>query len=784
MRSRTRCFLTLASVTLSLTAIAQPVPKLNSLSQEWIQRGQTVRLSVAGDNLADAAEVLISGAPGLSAKLVNPPQSKIAVESSGGGISAVTPRDGKNLMLEIEVGAEVPLTERELRIATPSGVSNPLNLRVGHLPEARSEGKNTRETAQSLKLPVAVNGVLGTAAESHFFSFTAKKGERVVLEVFAARDGSKLDSSLAVLDKAGKELIRNEDAAGLDSVVEFTAPEDGEYIAELRDFRYQGAGDYKYRLIAGVLPYVASAFPFGGQRGQTVELALRGSNLEGASKLTVQLEKNAATGRQELRAANARGLSNPFPFDVSDLPNRSESEPNSALDQADAIPIPVAVNGRIGARKDYDAFRFEAAKDQRIVFEAHAFRFGSRLDALLTLTDERGNVLQRNDDSDAVDARIDYTFRNPGAHFIIIEDLLARGGDDFPYRLTATVPQPAFAASALQDTPRIRRGGHVPVRVEIARMNGFGEAVKIVCEELPTGVFAEPLVIAPGQSAGALLLTATPEAPLGTAALKIVAVTSKGRQPVQAFAGDRAVKQAFLTVLEAAPFSVSSGSLLGNFEQHQTGTIDVVVERRAGFGGEIRVTAEAFSPARDSMTRTFEYQPLVLKAGETSGKLSLRVKSDAELGARALVLKAESGEFAAHSQPVPVSIAEIPFTITPSLRKLLVTALPESAGSAASEAAFTVKASRRMGFAGELALTLEGVPEGVTATVEKIAANGSEAAIKLVASEKAETGKDHNITITAVGAHNDRTYRFKAAPIVLTVNAPEKEAEAKIAAKP
>ena len=41
---------------------------------------------------------------------------------------------------------------------------------------------------------------------------------------------------------SGKELARNEDHNGLDSLLTFEVPEDGDYILQLRDFRYQGGG--------------------------------------------------------------------------------------------------------------------------------------------------------------------------------------------------------------------------------------------------------------------------------------------------------------------------------------------------------------------------------------------------------------------------------------------------------------------------------------------------------------------------------------------------------------
>ena len=766
------------------TALAQPPPKLSSLSREWVQRGTTAEIKVTGENLASAKRVIISGPPGVKAAVVPAAVSQVKVESSGGGISSVAPADSKSLKVKIEIAADASLMDREVRLVTDEGVSNPLTLRVGHLPEVRSESKKSREEAQDVPLPASLSGTIAGAAESHFYKFAAKKGEHVIFDVHAHRTGSKLDSSLAVFDTSGKELARDEDTVGLDSVLDFEAPSDGEYVVELRDFRFQGGGDFKYRLMAGVQPYVRQTFPFGGQRGTTVEVQISGANLQGTSKILLALAQDAELGRQEIRASTALGLSNPFPFDVSELRSVAENEPNSAIDQADTVSLPVAINGRINKAKDYDAFKFSAAKDQRIIFEVHAFRYGSPLDAVLILADRLGNVLQRNDDAIGSDAKLEYTFKDAGEYVLIVEDLLNRGGGEFAYRLTASVPQQDFAVTILPDTVRLRRGGRVPVRCEVNRMNGFAEPVQVFCEKLPRGVFAEPVVFAPGVSSGLMMLSAMEGAEIGSFGLKIKASAGETTKEAVPMSGDKAVQEGFITVLEEAPFSIASATLMETVEQNENGKIDLLVNR-GGFDGEIRITPEGFSTGRDPITRSFEFQPLAIKPGQNRGTLSLRAKTDSEVNERHIVLRGEAdvngSTVAVFSPLVPVQTVQIPYVLTTSLKKLIVTALPSISESAASEAVFTVKADRRMKFEGEIELKLDGAPEGVSVELGEIPANGAEASVKLRASDKAPTGKEFKLTISGAGVHNDRTYRFNAPPVTLVINAPETEKEPTLA---
>src|SRR5439155_20192835 len=110
---------------------------------------------------------------------------------------------------------------------------------------------------QMLELPAVISGVIA-GAQVDYYRFKTAKGQDLVFEVDASRRGSALDSSLAVLDRAGKELARNEDFNGLDSLITFAVPVGCEFVLQLRDFRYQGGEKYTYRLYAGALPLVRS----------------------------------------------------------------------------------------------------------------------------------------------------------------------------------------------------------------------------------------------------------------------------------------------------------------------------------------------------------------------------------------------------------------------------------------------------------------------------------------------------------------------------------------------
>jgi hypothetical protein len=176
-----------------------------------------------------------------------------------------------------------------------------------------------------------------------------------------------------------------------------------------------------------------------------------------------------------------------------------------------------------------------------------------------------------------------------------------------------------------------------------------------------------------------------------------------------------------------------------------------------------------------------------LKANEARAELKLKARPDSEIGTRPILVRAESSvdgqTFTQYSAALPLTIEQIPFVLSTTLKRLSVTALPPGSQSAAGEATFTVKAERRAGFSGEVNLALEGLPEGIIATVEKVPANAAETIVKLVATEKAPSGQEFSLILTGSGVFNDRTYKYRPAEIKLSVNAPVPEETPKTVAQ-
>lgn len=145
-----------------------------------------------------------------------------------------------------------------LYVVKEGRVSNFIPFDLDTLPECSAiTPEKPDSSAQTLNLPVIVNGCIAKPNADAAFSFTGKAGTAVVAEVMARRLNSPLDSTLSLAGPDGKEVAFNDDnldrADGLtthhaDSYLRVTLPKDGTYRLRLSDAQHRGGKDYVYRL--------------------------------------------------------------------------------------------------------------------------------------------------------------------------------------------------------------------------------------------------------------------------------------------------------------------------------------------------------------------------------------------------------------------------------------------------------------------------------------------------------------------------------------------------------
>ncbi len=93
--------------------------------------------------------------------------------------------------------------------------------------------------------------------------------------------------------------------------------------------------------------------------------------------LQLTVEPECRLGPQPLRLVSARGISNLLYFQVHDDPVIAETElAHHQPSQAQHLPVPAVVNGRIGRQGELDYYSFDVEKDQELAFEVILSREG------------------------------------------------------------------------------------------------------------------------------------------------------------------------------------------------------------------------------------------------------------------------------------------------------------------------------------------------------------------------------------------------------------------------
>jgi len=535
-------------VLLSTATFAQPIPTVTSISPDVIQRGQSTKLTLTGDNISGASQILLIGSSGITASLEPNPTTKPT----------------KSITIDIAATADAARGLREVRLVTSNGVTKPMFISVDDLPPvAEKEPNNSPGEAQAITLPAVITGKIQADLDVDCFKFTAKKGQRLIFDVQAFRTGSRLDGSLSLFDSAGHRVAHDEDTNGLDPFIDFAVPADGQYVLRLQDLQFKGGADFSYKIRAGEIPYVDAIFPLGGQRGRQVAVELKGRNLAGMKSMSMALDSAEPNSTRNLEAPTPAGLTNPLLFAVSDLPEMAE-DPAAAVNN---VSVPVVVNGRISKNGESDTYKFKATAAGPIVLEVAAARLGSRLDALLTLMDENGAVMQRNDDSaTTTDARIQFNAEKDKTYQVSVRDLTDHGGDNYAYRLSIAPPRavkPDFDVTIKSADPlRLNRGGRTMLWAAVNRVGGFAGNVTVSLWPLPPGVTCRPLRVSATQpTSGIFTVAASDDAPIGFHPLSIIATGQVGDETISKTLpldpSLKVVPQAYLTIHEAAPFTIA-----------------------------------------------------------------------------------------------------------------------------------------------------------------------------------------------------------------------------------
>jgi hypothetical protein len=506
---------------LGVWLLAQPLPAAaqGSLSRAFPnggQRGTTVSVTFAGTELPDPARLF----------------------AEGGGVEAVGPITKG--VAQIRIAPDAEPGPRLLRLVGPASATSPRPFAVGSLAERlEKEPNNTPDAAESVELPVTLNGTLPSRGDLDVFRVTLRRGECLVVAGESRALGAPTNLLVRIRNAAGLALATQMDYRTRDPLLGFTAPEDGDYLVELQDVlnNYSNIdANYVYRVTLTRGPWLDAPYPPGARRSAATPIAFSGWNLGGRNGPTSVTEVVAVPAEAgERLTVSAGGAPNRVALVLGDAPEADEGEGQPPA--APRVP-PITINGRFAARGDRDAFPFTAAAGQRLAFDVAAREIGSFADAVLQIQDAAGKTLASADDADrGRDPYLVWTAPAAGVYTVVLRDLAgnSRGGPEFIYRLTVAAPTPELRLTTPSPTVILKAGGQAGLPVTVNARN-VGEEIRVEAVDLPAGLSADPQTAGntSGRREARLTLRATPDTAPGAYGIRIRGTTGTTTTTAQA----------------------------------------------------------------------------------------------------------------------------------------------------------------------------------------------------------------------------------------------------------
>jgi hypothetical protein len=157
------------------------------------------------------------------------------------------------------------------------------------------------------------------------------------------------------------------------------------------------------------------------------------------ARFKVTIPPDAPAGIHDLRLVNKWGVSNPRAFVVGDLTEVLEKEPNNDEPQAQRVEINSTVNGNMASPVDVDYYVFAGKKGQRVVLSCLASSIDSRFHPGIELYDGKDNQLAANRNYQGHDALTDCTLPEDGDYYVrVFEFTHTQGTAEHFYRLSIT----------------------------------------------------------------------------------------------------------------------------------------------------------------------------------------------------------------------------------------------------------------------------------------------------------------------------------------------------------
>ena len=419
-----------------------------------------------------------------------------------------------------EEGAHYDLFAQRDGMSAPS--PNPVlvsNLPFANEHEPNDESKKATP-AEPLAAPCAFHGIIFKKDDVDWFRFSAKKGENLRIRVRARSLRTPLDSVLILRDANGKQLERNDDQGGLDSIIDFKPPADGQYFINVRDQLGNGGPDYVYRIeINHRKPSLAATIPIGKRYDSQYRKMI-----------------NVPRGNRYATVVNIARENNSFECKL-----RADSLPSGV--SMKHSPAPKSANNFLAV--------FEARADAPVSGGLHYF----------TISDANPESKVAGRLKEVIDFAQQ---NNVGVFHSVHDDRIAVAViDEAPFHVDLKVPP----------VPIVQNGA-TRLKVTLRRSPGFDEAVKVTLPWKPPGIGSPTDVTIPkGESEAFYDINASGDAAPGSYQICVVAQaeTKKGQVVVASSLLNLSISKPLLSMSfeMASTIPGQETTLIGKVEHHQ-----------------------------------------------------------------------------------------------------------------------------------------------------------------------------------------------------------------------
>ena len=250
-------------------------------------------------------------------------------------------------------------------------------------------------------------------------------------------------------------------------------------------------------------PEIVSVFPMGARQGAVLQAQVRGRNLNGTYAvwfssphlqarveaveeisdlkavpqdetrtkeghrvlLRLGIDATAGVGNLSVRLLSPRGVSNALSFNVTGDPVIREIEASHPLpDQAQEIHFPVIVNGRLSAREERSTGTDLTSSRIKGCSSKSGGALGSWSCTRLSAAGLNAGRAIRLAINERAKPRLSYRFQKEGQYLLQVKSLLSDGGPDTVYQLRVAPASRAMTSQAGKETGRPAKSGQLVER--------------------------------------------------------------------------------------------------------------------------------------------------------------------------------------------------------------------------------------------------------------------------------------------------------------------------------